>query len=69
MPEGAVTPVAALACQLLGVDVAMGSNSLLIETYKMGDAQIVDIGIVCCVLTGEILAEIKTVGAYDFSKL
>ena len=69
VPESAVTPVTAFACQLLGVEGTMCSDSLLIESYKMIDAQIVDIGIVRHTLTGEILAEIEAVGTYGFGQL
>ena len=58
MPESAVTPVAAFACQLLGGVGTVGSNSFTIETHEMMDAQIVDIGIVSDALSRKILAEI-----------
>ena len=35
----------------------------------MADAQVVDVGIVIRSLTGEILAEVKTVGTYGFGQL
>jgi hypothetical protein len=56
VPESTVTPVTAFACQLLGSEGTVGSNSLTIETDEMIDAQIVYIGIVSDAL--EILAEI-----------
>ena len=61
--EGAVTPVAAVVSQLLNGEVAVGSNCFTIEADKMIDAEIVDIGIISYSNTGEILAEIVTVGA------
>ena len=61
--ESAVTPVAAVAGQLLGSDGLLGSGSLAIQTHEMVDAEVVDISIVSRALTGEILAEIGTVGA------
>ena len=69
MPESTVTSVTAFACQLLGVGGTMGSDSLLIETYEMIDAQIINISIVSHALTGEILAEIESVGTNNLRKL
>ena len=67
--EGAVTPVAALVGQLLGNDGLPGCDSLVIESYEVIDAEIVDISIVSSTLTGEILAEIIAVGANGLSQL
>ena len=59
----------ALLGQLLGSKGMLGSYSLVIETDEMFDAQIVDIGIISRTLTGEILAEIGTVGTNSLGKL
>ena len=67
--EGAVTAVAALLGQLLGNDGLSGSGGLFVEAHEVVDAQVVDIGIVGDALTGEILAEIKTVDANRLSQL
>ena len=67
--EGAVTPVAAFAGQLLGGNGFLGSGSLPIETHEVVDAKIVDISIVSDALTGEILAKIETVGTNSLSQL
>ena len=67
--ESAVAAVAAFAGQLLGNDRLSGSGGLLIEADEVVDAQIVNIGIVSDALTGEILAEIGTVGANRLSQL
>ena len=42
-----VTAVATLKSQLLGGESMMSSHSLTIESDKVMDAQIIDIGIVC----------------------
>lgn len=44
--KSAVTPETALLSQLLGSERAIGSDSLLIETHEVLDAQAIDIGIV-----------------------
>ena len=67
--EGAVAPVAAVVSQLFGGEGTLGSDSLTIETDEMINAQVVDIGIVCRFLTGEILAKIETVGTNGLCKL
>jgi hypothetical protein len=67
--KSTVTAVATLLSQLLGTEVALFSNSLMIEVDKVMDAQIVDIGIIGHALTGEILAEIVTVGTNGLSEL
>lgn len=67
--EGAVTAITAVACQLLCSDRFLSSYSLTIEIHKVIYTQIVDIGIVSNTLTGEILAEIETVGANGLSQL
>ena len=68
-PEGAVTPVSAFACQLLGGEGTAFGNSLTIKSDEIIDAQIVDIGIVGDAQGREILAEIETVGSDSFGKL
>ena len=67
--EGAIAAIAALASQLLGRERPLISDSLAIKTNEMADAQVVDVGIVIRSLTGEILAEVKTVGTYGFGQL
>ena len=67
--EGAVTPVAAVAGQLLGSDGLPGRGGLAIETHKMVDAEVVNISIVSHTLAGEIVAEIETVGTNSLSQL
>ena len=64
--EGAVAMVAALLGQLLGDDGLMCSGKLAVAGYEVTDAKVVDVGIVACVLTGEILAEIVAVHADGF---
>ena len=59
--EGAVAMVAALLGQLLGDDGFLCSGKLTVAGYKVADAKVVDVFIVACVLTGEILAEIVAV--------
>ena len=61
--EGAVAMVAALLGQLLGDDGLMGSGKLAVAGYEVTDAKIVDVCIIACILTGEILAEIVVVHA------
>ena len=61
--EGAVAVVAALLGQLLGDNGLMCSGKLAVTGYKVTDAKVVDVCIVACVLTGEILAEIVVVHA------
>ena len=67
--EGAVAAEAAFAGQLLGDDGLSSSGDLLIAADEMVDAQIVDIDIVSDALTGEILAEIRAVGANFLGQL
>ena len=67
--EGAVAAVTAFVGQLLGDDGLSGSGKRLVAADEMVDAQIIDIGIVSDALTGEILAEIVTVGANGLSQL
>ena len=47
----------------------MGNDCLMVEFNKMLDAQSVDVGIVSRVLIGEMLAQIKTIGSNNMSKL
>ena len=61
--EGAVAMVAALLGQLLGDNGLMCSGKLKVTGYEVTDAKIVDVGIIACILTGEILAEIVVVHA------
>ena len=61
--EGAVAVVAALLGQLLGDDGLMCSGKLAVAGYEVTDAKVVDVCIVACILTGEILAEIVVVHA------
>ena len=61
--EGAVAVVAALLGQLLGDDGLMCSGKLAVAGYEVTDAKIVDVCIIACILTGEILAEIVVVHA------
>ena len=59
--EGAVAVVAALLGQLLGDDGLMCSGKLAVAGYEVTDAKVVDVFIVACILTSEILAEIVAV--------
>ena len=61
--EGAVAVVAALPGQLLGDDGLMCSGKLKVTGYEVTDSKVVDVCIVICALTGEIGAEVGTVGA------
>ena len=61
--EGAVAVVATLLRQLLGDDGFMCSGKLAVAGYEVTDAEVVDVCIVACALTGEILAEIVVVDA------
>ena len=47
----------------------MGSDSLVVELDKVLDTQTIDIGIICHALTGEMLAQIETVGSNSLCKL
>ena len=67
--EGVVTSVATLQSQLLDSDGTLSSNSLAIETDKMVDSQIVDIGIVVHALSREIPAEIESICTNSLGKL
>ena len=67
--EGAVTVVATLLCQLLGDDGLLCCGKLAIAGYEVTDAKVVDVFIVACVLTSEILAEIVAVHADGSRKL
>ena len=67
--ESAVTTVTAFVSQLLSRNGALAGDSLMIETDEVVDAEVVDIGIVCDALTGEILAEIEAVGTNNLSQL
>jgi len=67
--EGAVTAVAAVGCQLQGGEIPTIGNGLTVEIHEMLNAQIVDVGVVRRVLTGEILAEIRAVGANQLGQL
>ena len=55
--------------QFLGGYRLMGSCCLMVFVDKMLNAQPVDVGIVGCALTGEILAEIQAVGSNLLNKL
>jgi len=61
--EGAVAVVAALLGQLLGDNGFLCSGKLAVAGYEVTDAKIVDVFIVACAPTGEILAEIVAVHA------
>lgn len=67
--KGVITAETTLLSQLLSGERAMSFNSIAIETGEVIDSQIVNIGIVSQTLTGEILAEIETIGADGFGKL
>ena len=66
--EGAVAAESAVFGKLLYDDGLFGSDCLAIELHEVVDAQIVDVGIVGDALTGEILAEIGTVGAENLGE-
>ena len=61
--EGAVAMVSALLCQFLGDDGFLCSGKFAVAGYEMTDAKVVDVFIIACVLTGEILAEIVVLPA------
>ena len=67
--EGAVAAVAAFAGQLLGHDGLSGSDDLLVAVDEVVDAQVIDIAVVGDALTGEIHAEVGTVGANGLGQL
>ena len=67
--ESTVATVAAVVSQLLDCEGAFAGDSLAVELDEMLDAQIVDIGIVCRALHGEVLAEIETIRANSFGQL
>ena len=67
--EGAVAAVAAVVGQLLGGDGLPCGDCLAIETHKVVDAEVVDIGIVGHAMTGEKLAEIEAVDADSCGEL
>ena len=67
--EGGVAMVAALLGQLLGDNGLMGSGKLAVAGHEVTDAKVVDVCIVACTLTGEILAEIVAVHADGFREL
>ena len=67
--EGAVAVVAALLGQLLGDDGLLCSGKLAVAGYEVADAKVVDVFIVACALTGEILAEIVAVHAHGYREL
>ena len=64
--EGAVTVVTTLLGQLLCDDGFMCSGKFAVAGYEMTDAEVMDVCIVACVLTGEILADIVAVHADGF---
>ena len=59
--EGAVAVVAALPSQLLGDNGLLCSGKFTVAGYEVIDTKVVDVFIVTCVLTGEILTEIVAV--------
>ena len=67
--EGAVAAVAAFFGQLLGKDGLSGSDELLVAADEVVDSQVVDISVVRDALTGEIQAEIGTVGVNGHCQL
>ena len=67
--ECIVTTKATLVGQLLCSYRLMGCGCLMVKTDEVLDAQTVDVGIVSHSLTGEMLAQIETVGANQVGKL
>ena len=67
--EGAVTAVAAVAGQLLGSEGLLGLDGIAVVADKVIDAEVIDIGIVCDALMGEIAAEVEAVGADSLRQL
>jgi hypothetical protein len=65
----AVTTETTLVSQLLDRYRLMASDSLMVETDEMLDAQSVDVDIISHALTGEMLTQIETVGSNNLSKL
>ena len=61
--EGLIISISTVESQLLGSEVVLGGDSLMIEAYEVIDAKIVDISIVSETLAGEILTEVEAVGA------
>ena len=67
--EGAVAAVATAAEQLLRGGIMVGCHLFLVETAEVVDAQLVDVGVVSGVQTGEVLAEVGAVGAQSLRQL
>ena len=67
--ERAVTVETTLKSQFLHRQELVLCGSLMAEVDEVLDAQAVDVGIVGDALTGEILAQIKTVGSNSLCKL
>ena len=67
--EGAVTPIATVAGQLLRSVGLLGCNGLTVVADEVLNAEVVDIGIVGDALSGEIAAEIEAVGTNGLGKL
>ena len=59
--EGAVAVVTALVGQLLSTNGLMSSGKLAVAGHEVTYAEVVDVFIVACILTSEILAEIVAV--------
>ena len=64
-----VTSETTLVSQLSDRYSLMGSVCIMVKLDKVLDAQSVDVGIVSHAMTGEILAQIETVGSNGLSKL
>ena len=67
--KGTVTTETTLVSHLSDRYRLTSSDSLMVEVDKVLDAQSVDVGIVSDTLTGEMLAQIETVGSNSLSKL
>ena len=67
--ESAVAVVAAFLRQLLGDNGLLGSGKLAVAGYEVTDAKIVDVFIIACALTGEILTEIVAVHTHGYREL
>ena len=67
--EGAVAAETAFLGQFLGDDGLFGSGNLLVAADEVVDAQVIDIAVVGDALTGEIQAEVGTVGANGLGQL
>ena len=67
--KGAVAAVTAFAGKLLRGEGLLSAGNLLVAADEVVDAQVIDIAVVGDALTGEIQAEVGTVGANGLGQL